>query len=97
MAEQIRDERNAGANTALRVGSLLLAMIDALSDKSELDDMFIHKDKPDSTDYLLSLFGGAKIGKGLTFGDFFTGVKGGLIDEDARAELEALVLRSSHR
>ena len=95
LAEQIRDERNAGANTALRVGSLLLAMIDALSDKSELDDMFIHKDKPDSTDYLLSLFGGAKIGKGLTFGDFFTGVKGGLIDEDARAELEALVLRSS--
>lgn len=45
-------------------------MIDALSDKSELDDMFIHKDKPDSTDYLLSLLGGAKIGKSLTFGDF---------------------------
>ena len=95
LAEQIRDERNAGANTALRVGSLLLAMIDALSDKSELDDMFIHKDKPDSTDYLLSLFGGAKIGKGLTFGDFITGVQGGYIGEDARAELEALVLRSS--
>ena len=29
LAEQIRDERNAGANTALRVGSLLFAMIDA--------------------------------------------------------------------
>lgn len=36
LAEQIRDERNAGANTALRVGSLLLAMIDAGADVDKL-------------------------------------------------------------
>ena len=30
LAEQIRDERNAGANTALRVGSLLLAIFHKL-------------------------------------------------------------------
>lgn len=95
LAAQIRDERRAGANTALRVGSLLLAMIDALSDITELDKIFIHKDKPDSTNFLLKLLGGAQIGKNLTFGDFITGMQGGYIGEDARAELEALVLRSS--
>ena len=57
--------------------------------------MFLRKDQADGTKYLLKLLGGAKIGKSLTVGDFITGVQGGYIGEDARAELEALVLRSS--
>lgn len=61
----------------------------------EIAGRALSKEHPDSTNYLLSLFGGAKIGKSLTFGDFITGVQGGYIGEDARAELEALVLRSS--
>lgn len=56
---------------------------------------FLRKDQDDETKYLLKLLGGAKIGKSLTVGDFITGVQGGYIGEDARAELEALVLRSS--
>ena len=64
---------------------------DALKD---LENKFIRKDIPDSTKYLLSLFGGVKIGKHLTLGDFITNMQGGYIDEKGRAELESLVLRS---
>lgn len=95
LAVQIRDERNAGANTALRVGSLLLAIIDAGVDIGELAEYFLSKYKNDETRYFLQLLGGARIGKSLTFGDFITGIQGGYIGEDARAELEALVLRGS--
>ena len=61
----------------------------------ELKKIYLRKDQDDETKYLLKLLGGAKIGKSLTVGDFVTGVQGGYIGEDARAELEALVLRSS--
>lgn len=61
----------------------------------ELKKIYLRKDQDDETKYFLSLLGGAKIGKNLTFGDFITGMQGGYIGEDARAELEALVLRSS--
>lgn len=55
---------------------------------------FLRKDKSDSTKYLLSLLGGVLI-KGLArFGEFVTGVSGGMIDEDGTAELESLFLRS---
>ena len=37
---------------------------------------------------IYKLLGGQKIGKSLTVGDFITGVQGGYIGEDARAELE---------
>lgn len=61
----------------------------------ELKKIYIRKDQDDETRYFLQLLGGVKIGKSLTFGDFLTGVQGGIIGEDARAELESLVLRSS--
>lgn len=54
----------------------------------------LRKDRPDSTNFLLSLLGGAKIGKNLTFGEFITNVSGGIIDEKGIAELESLFLRS---
>ena len=54
----------------------------------------LRKDRPDSTNFLLSLLGGAKIGKNLTFGEFITNVSGGMIDEKGIAELESLFLRS---
>ena len=59
---------------------------DALKD---LENKFIRKDIPDSTKYLLSLFGGVKIGKHLTLGDFITGVSGGMIDEEGNMEMES--------
>ena len=57
--------------------------------------MFMRKDTEERTSFLLSLLGGTVIKKYAKFGDFIPGVSGGYIGEDARAELEALVLRSS--
>lgn len=57
--------------------------------------MFMRKDTEERTGFLLSLLDGTVIKKYAKFGDFITGVQGGYIGEDARAELEALVLRSS--
>lgn len=57
--------------------------------------MFMRKDTEERTSFLLSLLGGTVIKKYAKFGDFVTGISGGYIGEDARAELEALVLRSS--
>lgn len=57
--------------------------------------MFMRKDTEERTGFLLSLLGGTVIKKYAKFGDFITGVQGGYIGEDARAELEALALRSS--
>lgn len=53
--------------------------------------LFTHlrKDQDDSTNYLLSLLGGAKIGKKLTLGDFITGVSGGYIGENGDMEMES--------
>lgn len=48
-AIQIRDEKQAGANTALRVGSLLLAICEALNlETDELEKIFLRKDQPDT-------------------------------------------------
>ena len=48
-AIQIRDEKQTGANTANRVGSLLLAMIETFSDSDieELAKIFLRKDQDD--------------------------------------------------
>lgn len=63
LAEQIRDERNAGANTALRVGSLLLAMIDAGADITDFEKYFFRKDKEDIANELITFLKGLLIGK----------------------------------
>lgn len=54
------------------------------------DGKYLRKDKPDETDYLLGLNGGA------TFGDYvggFLGGSGGIINEKGYAELMGLTLR----
>ena len=59
-----------------------------------LDEKFLRKDQDDSTEFLLSLLGGVLIKNLARFGEFVTGVSGGMIDEEGRAELESLFLRS---
>lgn len=49
---------------------------------------FLRKDQSDSTKFLLKLLAGA------FFGDFISGMKGGYIGSDGKAELESLYLRS---
>lgn len=55
---------------------------------SEENDVYIHKDRIDATSFLLKLLGGVFIG------DFVTGIQGGYIGSDGKAELESLYLRS---
>lgn len=59
-AVQIRDEKKAGANTALRVGSLLLAMINATSDADieHLSKFFLRKDRPDVAQGIITFLKG---------------------------------------
>ena len=62
---QIRDERRAGANTANRVGSLFLALCERLADAldiKELDQRYLRKDQPDSTQFLIQFFAGLEAG-----------------------------------
>jgi len=53
-----------------------------------MKDYFLRKDRPDSTQYLLQLLGGAQ------FGEFVSGLQGGQIDNYGNGELESLVVRS---
>lgn len=96
-AVQIRDEKIAGANTALRVGSLLLAMIEAGVDIDELAMYFIRKDRDDRTPFKLFIGDKLTAEKGVQIGESFvpgilTG-SGGYFDEDANGEIESLIIR----
>lgn len=57
--EGIRDERGFYRNTATRIGTAFLLLLNYLLDP---DAPFIRKDKADSTQYLLRLLGGAIVG-----------------------------------
>lgn len=64
-AQLIRDEYRQGANTAYRVGSLLVAMIEALSDADieELAQIFLRKDQPDTATDIITFLKGLVIGE----------------------------------
>ena len=50
---------------------------------------FLRKDIPDSTKHLLSLLGGVLVGDLARFGEFITGVSGGMIDENGDLEMRS--------
>lgn len=91
-ATSIRDESRAGANTAYRVGSLLLAMIDSDIDVDQLRKFFLSKDRPEQTEHLMKLFGGLEVGPAIK--SLVTGI-GMLVDSKGNIEAESLALRSS--
>lgn len=70
LAIQIRDERKIGANTAQRVGSFLLSLVESGEDIEELAMYFLRKDQPDETRFLINFLAGA------TFGNFNEGPLG---------------------
>ena len=82
--DELKANDEAVPTTALLFGKYL----------TKLRGIFLNKDKEDTTNFLLNLFGGVNIKKYLKIGDFITGMQGGYIDEMGRAELESLVLRS---
>lgn len=93
-ANIIKAERKQHANTAERIGSMFLAIIDALglSDVEEIAKYFIRKDQADSTAYLLKMLAGLEVGE---FIDSMTEGKGADIDSAGNAQFQSLEVRSS--
>lgn len=91
LALQVRNATQEGENTAERVGRVLVGILENLgvADLDKLSDIFIRKDIPDSTRNLLSLLGGVLIEKLARFGEFITGVSGGMIDENGDMEMRS--------
>lgn len=71
------------------VFSALRSLYEIIKKAEELEEKLLHKDKPDITNFLLYLVGGAEFGK------YASGISGGKIDEQGAAELLSLVLRGA--
>ena len=71
----------------------VMSALRVMTEIEKLKEIFLRKDKEDSTKYLLSLLGGVLIKKYAKFGDFVTGVLGGYIDEKGNLEMESGVFR----
>lgn len=97
---EIRDERAKGANTARRVGSALLALLNyAMQDNGT----YLSKEHDDAADGVITFLKGlvseakAELKEGATFGDFVSGINGGKgaqIDTLGNAEMESITVRS---
>lgn len=100
MLTTIRDERVKGANTAMRVGSALLAMLDyAMQDNGT----YLSRNHDDAAAGVITFLKGlvsesmAKMQAGAQFGSFSSGIqdgKGAQIDKDGNAEMESITIRS---
>lgn len=60
----------------------------------EISERALSKTHEDETSFLIKFLGGVIIKNLAKFGDFITGVSGGMINEKGEAELESLFLRS---
>ena len=78
-----KDPDDESVMTAARVMKELEGIVD------KLDDKYLRKDIPDSTKHLLSLLGGVLVGDLARFGEFITGVSGGMIDENGDLEMRS--------
>jgi hypothetical protein len=97
---EIRDERAKGANTARRVGSAMLALLNyAMQDNGT----YLSKEHDDAADGVITFLKGliseakAELKEGATFGDFVSGINGGKgaqIDTLGNAEMESITVRS---
>lgn len=100
MLTTIRDERVKGANTAMRVGSALLAMLDyAMQDNGT----YLSRNHDDAAAGVITFLKGlvsesmAKMQAGAQFGSFSSGIqdgKGAQIDKDGNAEMESITIRA---
>ena len=92
LANLVRNAKQTGENTAERVGRILVGILDNIGqiDIDKLSNIFLHKDQPDSTKFLLSLLAGAVFGKD-GFAPGLTGF-GAKIDELGRGEMRRLTV-----
>ena len=100
MLTTIRDERIKGANTAMRVGNALLAMLDYATQDN---GTYLSKEHDDTADGIITFLKGlvsesmAKMQAGTQFGSFVSGINGGKgaqIDASGNAEVESITVRS---
>ena len=57
--------------------------------QGKLRDIYLNKDREDSTEHEIGLFGGTVIKKLARFGQFVTGISGGMIDENGDMEMRS--------
>lgn len=69
------------------VFSALRTLFEISKNEEMFKKIFLRKDQSDSTKFLLKLLGGA------FFGDFVTGIQGGMIDKNGDAELRSIYAR----
>ena len=74
------------------VMSALRVLAEIAANNEVLKNMFLRKDKVDSTDYLLRLFGGLEVGEAI---DSLTAGKGIIADNKGRIQADRMELRSS--
>ena len=70
------------------------AVMSAARVLKEISERALSKTHEDETSFLIKFLGGVIIKRLAKFGDFITGVSGGMINEKGEAELESLFLRS---
>lgn len=101
MLTGIRDERAKGANTAWRVGSALLALLEYAKQDN---GTYLSREHDDAASGVITFLKGivsestAKMKGGTQFGSFTSGIMGGTgaqIDEKGNAEVESITVRSS--
>lgn len=101
MLTGIRDERAKGANTAWRVGSALLALLDYAKQDN---GTYLSREHDDAASGVITFLKGiisestAKMKGGTQFGSFTSGIMGGTgaqIDGKGNAEVESITVRSS--
>ena len=94
LATLVRNAKDIGENTAERVGRILIGILENLGLVSEdIYDMFLRKDQPDQTDFLIKFLGGAEFGK---FKSGLLGTGGAVhIDDDGNsfAEFDYITVR----
>lgn len=101
MLTGIRDERAKGANTAWRVGSALLALLDYAKQDN---GTYLSREHDDAAAGVITFLKGivsesmSKMKGGTQFGSFTSDIMGGTgaqIDEKGNAEVESITVRSS--
>lgn len=95
LAQQVRNATQEGENTAERVGRVLVGILDNLgsADLEGLFEIFLRKDQPDSTEFLVKFIKGIELGK---FVSGLLGTGGAIqIDQDgnSHAEFDYLTIR----
>lgn len=97
LAIAIRDEYRKGANTAYRVGSLLLSLIDTDANIESLSQYFIRKDKEDVAKYIITFLKGLVSNlvqsEGFSPGEFGSGFVLRNDDGGSYLEIDRLLVR----